>query len=98
MKSRRGIRSVAIACAVAVGALGLGVGAASAQSGPIDPAVKSVKKVKAPKDCSNVQGVTDTDIKIGTIAPLTGQASGSGFFPQIVDGEEARINAAKRER
>jgi branched-chain amino acid transport system substrate-binding protein len=88
------MRSAAIACAIAVGALGLGVGAASAQSGPIDPAVKNVKKVKAPKDCSNVPGVTDTDIKVGTIAPLTGQASGSGFFPQIVDGEEARINAA----
>ena len=42
------MRSVAIACAVAVGAIGLGVGAASAQSGPIDPAVKNVKKVKAP--------------------------------------------------
>ena len=94
MKARCGMRSMAIACAVAVGAIGLGVGAASAQSGPIDPAVKNVKKAKAPKDGSDVPGVTDTDIKFGTIAPLTGQASGSGFFPQIVDGEEARINAA----
>jgi branched-chain amino acid transport system substrate-binding protein len=93
MKARRGTRFVAIACAVAAAALGLGVGAASAQSGPIDPAVKNVKKVKEPKTCSNVPGVTDAEIKIGTIAPLTGQASGSGFFPQIVDGEEARINA-----
>jgi branched-chain amino acid transport system substrate-binding protein len=94
MKARRGTRFVAIACAVAAGALGLGVGAASAQSGPIDPAVKNVKKVKAPKTCTNIPGVTDSEIKIGTIAPLTGTASGSGFFPQIVDGEEARINAA----
>ena len=95
MKARRGTRGLAIACAVVVGALGLGVGAASAQQqGPIDPAVKNVKKVKEPKDCSNVQGVTPTEIKIGTIAPLTGTASGSGFFPQIVDGEDARIQAA----
>jgi branched-chain amino acid transport system substrate-binding protein len=88
------MRSVAIACAVAVGALGLGIGSASAQSGPIDPAVKNVKKVAEPKNCPDIPGVTDTEIKVGTIAPLTGPSSGNGFFPQIVDGEEARIAVA----
>ena len=98
MKARRGMRSVAIACAVAVGALGLGVGAASAQSGPIDPAVKNVKRVKEPKDCSNDPGRHGHRDQDRHDRPPHGPGFGQGFFPQIVDGVEARIIAANASR
>jgi len=92
MKARRGLRVVAAVSAVAIATLGLGVGAASAQQ--IDPAVKNIKKIKEPKTCPSIPGVTDTEIKIGSIAPMTGPASGSGFFPNIIEGEKARFQAA----
>jgi len=92
MKARRGFRAVAVASVVAVAALGLGIGAASAAQ--IDPAVKNVKKIKEPKNCPTIQGVTDSEIKIGSIAPMTGPASGSGFFPNIIEGVNARFSAA----
>jgi branched-chain amino acid transport system substrate-binding protein len=92
MNARRGMRSVAIACAVAVGALGLGIGAASAQQ--IDPAVKNVKKVKEPKNCPEIPGVSATEVKVGSIAPMTGPSAGQGFFPTIIDGAQARFDFA----
>lgn len=92
MKARRGFRVVAVAGMATVVALGLGVGAASAQQ--IDPKVKNIKKVKAPKNCPSIQGVTDSEIKVGTVAPMTGPSSGSGFFPNIIEGVKARFEAA----
>ena len=92
MKARRRIRVAAATCVVAIAAVGLGAGVASAQQ--IDPAVKNVKKVTAPKKCPSIPGVTDTEIKVGTIAPMTGPSSGSGFFPNIIEGVKARFDAA----
>jgi len=92
MKARRSIRVAVAAIAVSVVAVGLGVGPVGAQQ--IDPAVKNIKKVKTPKNCPSIQGVTDTEIKVGSIAPMTGPSSGSGFFPNIVEGVKARFAAA----
>jgi len=92
MKARRSVRVAVAAIAVSVVAVGLGVGPVSAQQ--IDPKVKNIKKVKTPKDCPSIQGVTDSEIKVGTIAPMTGPSSGSGFFPNIIEGVKARFNAA----
>jgi branched-chain amino acid transport system substrate-binding protein len=92
MKARRGYRVAAAICATAVATLGLGIGAATAQK--IDPQVKNIKKVKTPKNCPDIQGVTDGEIKVGSIAPMTGPSSGSGFFPNIIKGVEVRFDAA----
>lgn len=92
MKQGRGFRVAAAICVAAVATFGIGVGAVSAQQ--IDPKVKNIKKVKTPKNCPEIQGVTDDEIKVGAITPLTGPASGSGFFPNIVEGIEARFAAA----
>lgn len=92
MKARRSIRVAVAALAVSVVAVGLGVGPVSAQQ--IDPKVKNIKKVKTPKNCPDIQGVTDSEIKIGSIAPMTGPSSGSGFFPNIIKGVEVRFDAA----
>ena len=91
MKARRGFRVVAAASVVAVVALGLGVGPASAQQ--IDKQVKNIKKIKPPKNCPEIQGVTDSEIKIGSITPLTGPSSGQGFFPNIIEGLDAFVQA-----
>ena len=92
MKARRSVRVAVAAIAVSVVAVGLGVGPVSAQQ--IDPKVKNIKKVKTPKNCPTIQGVTDDEIKVGSIAPMTGPSSGSGFFPNIVEGVKARFEAA----
>lgn len=92
MKARRSIRVASAALAVSVVAVGLGIGPVSAQQ--IDPLVKNVKKVKTPKNCPDIQGVTDTEIKVGSIAPMTGPSSGSGFFPNIIEGIKARFETA----
>jgi len=89
MKARRGTRSVAIACAVAAAAIGLGSTAATAQQ--IDPAVKNVKRVAAPKHCPTIPGVSETEIRVGSIAPMTGPTSGSGFSRNIIEGIQARF-------
>ncbi|MFM8303967.1 MAG: ABC transporter substrate-binding protein [Actinomycetota bacterium] len=92
MRLRRSIRIAVATLAVSVVAVGTGVGPASAQQ--IDPKVKNVKKVKTPKNCPDIQGVTDSEIKIGSIAPMTGPSSGSGFFPNIIKGAEVRFDVA----
>src|SRR5262245_8909023 len=92
MNVRRGMRAVAITCVVAIGALGLGIGAASAQQ--IDPRVKNIKKVKTPTKCPTIQGFDGTTYTVGSIAPMTGPSSGSGFFPNMIEGVKARFAAA----
>jgi branched-chain amino acid transport system substrate-binding protein len=93
MKARRKLRVAVTACAV--GVLAFGIGAAPVAAQKIDPQVKKVKKVKTPKNCPEIQGYDDTEVKIGAITPLTGPSSGSGFFPNIVEGMEARFAAAE---
>ena len=84
---------IAAACVTALAVVTVvGVGPASAAK--IDPLVKNVKKVSAPKTCPSIPGVTDSEIKLGSIAPMTGPNSGSGFFPNIIEGINARIAAA----
>jgi branched-chain amino acid transport system substrate-binding protein len=92
MNLRRRLRAVLVIWAAGIVACGLGLGPAGAQQ--IDKQVRNVKPVKAPKNCPDIPGVTDSEIKVGVIAPLTGPSSGQGFFPQIIDGQQARVQAA----
>lgn len=92
MRARRKFRVAATALAIGVVAAGIGVAPAAAQK--IDPKVRNVKKVKPPKNCPDIQGVTDDEIKVGAITAMTGPLSQGGFYSNIISGIEARIAAA----
>ncbi len=53
---------------------------------------KNLKHIKAPKDCSNVPGVSDTEIKVGTLLPTSGASAQS--FAAGLDGIKARVETA----
>ncbi len=53
---------------------------------------KNLKPIKAPKDCSDVPGVSDTEIKVGTLLPTSGVSATS--FASGLDGINARIEKA----
>ena len=57
---------------------------------------KNLKPVKAPKDCSDVPGVTDTEIKVGTLLPTSGASAQS--FAAGLDGIKARIEQGQQRR
>lgn len=92
MTNRLGLRAAAAIGAIALTTTLLGTTVAGAAK--IDPKVRNVKQVPTPKNCPATQGVTDSEIKIGAITPLTGPSSGSGFFPNIIEGVQARFSAA----
>ncbi len=92
MNVRNGFRMVAAVGAVALATMTVGVLPAAAAK--VDPKVKNVKEVPEPKKCPAIPGVTADEIKVGAITPLTGPNSGSGFFPNIVEGIQARFAAA----
>ena len=74
--------------------VGLGVsGAGGATSNPADQ-FKNLKQIKAPSPCKNDPGVTDTEIKIGSIVPTSGP---SATFSGILDGIKARFAKANAE-
>ena len=67
MKARRLSRVVAGLCVLATASVGiLATGTAGAASDPSDQ-FDNLKPIKAPSPCKNDPGVTDTEIKIGTI-------------------------------
>jgi branched-chain amino acid transport system substrate-binding protein len=53
---------------------------------------KNLKPIKAPKNCSDVPGVSDTEIKVGTLLPTSGASAQS--FASGLDGLNARIEKA----
>ena len=94
MKRRRFARIVVGLCAAALVTVGLGVtGAAGAASNPADQ-FKNLKPIKAPSPCKNDPGITDTEIKLGSIVPTSGP---SATFAPILDGIKARIAKANAE-
>ncbi len=94
MKRRRFARIVVGLCAAALVTVGLGVsGAAGAASNPADQ-FKNLKHIDAPSPCKNDPGVTDTEIKLGSIVPTSGP---SATFASILDGIKARFAKANAE-
>ena len=94
MKRRRFARIVVGLCAAAMVTVGLGVsGAAGAASNPADQ-FKNLKQIKPPSPCKNDPGITDTEIKLGSIVPTSGP---SATFSSILDGIKARFAKANAE-
>ncbi len=94
MKRRLMGRIVVGVCATALGTMGLGIaGAAGAASNPSDQ-FKNLKHINAPSPCKNDPGISDTEIKIGSIVPTSGP---SATFSTILDGIKARFAKANAE-
>jgi branched-chain amino acid transport system substrate-binding protein len=95
MKRRRFARIVVGFSAAAMVTVGLGVsGASGATTDPADQ-FKNLKHIAAPNPCKNDPGVTDTEIKIGTIIPTSGPFA--PFYGSSIDGINARIAKANAE-
>jgi branched-chain amino acid transport system substrate-binding protein len=94
MKRRRFARIVVGVSAAALVTVGLGIsGASGATSNPADQ-FKNLKEIKAPSPCKNDPGITDTEIKIGSIVPTSGPAA---TLSGILDGIKARFAKANAE-
>jgi branched-chain amino acid transport system substrate-binding protein len=94
MKRSRFARVVVGLSAAALVTVGLGVsGAAGAEANPADQ-FKNLKHMDAPTPCKNDPGITDTEIKIGSIVPTSGP---SATFSGILDGIKARFAKANAE-
>jgi branched-chain amino acid transport system substrate-binding protein len=95
MRPRRVGRIVGGLCAVAVATAGLGLAgnAGAASNNPADQ-FKDWKPIKEPSPCKNDPGVTDTEIKIGSITPTSGP---SATLSSILDGIKARFAKANAE-
>lgn len=88
--SRRRVASVLIVLGLALGLIGAG-GVAGAKEGDFE----DLKPIKAPKDCSDVPGVTDSEIKVGVLIPSSGASATS--FAAGRNGMEARVAKANEE-
>ncbi len=92
MKARRWTRAIAGLCVlgtVCVGMVASGVaGAASDPSAQFN----NLKPIKAPNPCKNDPGITDTEIKVGTIIPTSGPFAPT-YSPTLA-GLQARIAKA----
>jgi branched-chain amino acid transport system substrate-binding protein len=81
-----------VLCALTL-ALGVTFGTAvSVSAGTDGNQFKNLKPIKAPKDCSDVPGVSDTEIKVGTLIPTSGASAQS--FAAGLDGIKARVEQA----
>ena len=68
-------------------------GVSGAATDPSDQFDK-LKPIKAPNPCKNDTGVTDTEIKVGTIVPTSGPFA--LFYAQTLDGIKARVATGQR--
>jgi ABC-type branched-subunit amino acid transport system substrate-binding protein len=94
MKVGRLGRAIAGLCVLATVSLGLvtsGVAGAADSSTQFD----NLKPIKAPSPCKDDTGVTDSDIKVGTIVPTSGPFA--LFYAQTLDGIKARVAQANAE-
>jgi branched-chain amino acid transport system substrate-binding protein len=98
MQRRRLGRIFVGAFAIAIATAGLGLAgttgtAGAASDNPADQ-FKNLKEIKEPSPCKDDPGVTDTEIKIGSITPTSGP---SAVFSTILDGIKARFAKANAE-
>ena len=94
MQRRRTVRTIVAVCTAAAITLGVGLsGTAGAAKSSSDP-FKNLKHVKAPSPCKNDPGITDTEIKIGSIVATSGPAA---TLSPILDGIKARFAKANAE-
>jgi branched-chain amino acid transport system substrate-binding protein len=92
MKTRRLSRVVALLFVLATVSVGLvTVGTAGAASDPSDQ-FDNLKPIKAPSPCPNKDGVSASEIKVGTIGTTSGTLA--AFYGSIIDGVKARIAKA----
>jgi branched-chain amino acid transport system substrate-binding protein len=95
MKVRRWVRAVAGVSVLAAASVGLlATGTAGAASDPSDQ-FDNLKPIKAPNPCKDDPGVTDTEIKIGSIIPTSGPFA--VFYGNTLDGMRARFAKANAE-
>src|SRR5947209_6604111 len=95
MKTRRSSRVIALLFVLATVSVGmLAAGTAGAASDPSDQ-FANLKPIKAPNPCKNDPGVTDTEIKVGTITPQSGPLG--AFYGPTIEGIKARIAKANAE-
>ena len=93
MKRSRFTRAVVGLSAAAMVTVGLGVsGAAGAEANPADQ-FKNLKHMAAPNPCKNDPGITDTEIKIGSIVPTSGPAA---TFSGIARRHQGAVREAER--
>ena len=104
MKERRWGRAIAGLCILATISVGVATsGAAGAASDAAGGTASDtsgtqfskLKPIKAPNPCKNDPGVSDSEIKIGSVIPTSGPASVS--FSIIIDGINARFAKANAE-
>jgi branched-chain amino acid transport system substrate-binding protein len=94
MKRRRFARIVVGVSAAALVTVGLGIsGASGVTPNPADQ-FKNLKEIKPPSPCKNDPGITDTEIKLGSIVPTSGP---SATLSGILDGIKARFAKANAE-
>ena len=94
MKRRRFARIVVGVSAAALVTVGLGIsGASGVTPNPADQ-FKNLKEIKPPSPCKNDPGITDTEIKLGSIVPTSGPTA---TLSGILDGIKARFAKANAE-
>src|SRR5258708_1968881 len=92
MKARVWVRAIAGVSVLAAASFGLlATGTAGAASDPSNQ-FDNLKPIKAPNPCKNDPGITDTEIKLGTIVPTSGPFATT--YAPTLDGIKARIAKA----
>ncbi len=105
MRIRRWKRAIAGLCVLGSVSIGLvsaaAAGTTSDSSGNVEHFVgnpnaskqfANLKKIKAPKPCKDDTGISDSEIKVGTIVPTSGPYA--LFYSNTLDGIQARVDMA----
>jgi branched-chain amino acid transport system substrate-binding protein len=91
MGSKRFVSMVAVLGLV----LGVGTTGVAFAGGNTNTDFSKLKPIKAPKDCSDVPGVSDSEIKVGVLIPSSGPSATS--FASGKSAMEARVAKANAE-
>jgi branched-chain amino acid transport system substrate-binding protein len=92
MKERRWGRAIAGLCVLATVSVGLVTSGVAAAASDPSSQFDNLKPIKAPNPCKNDTGVTDTEIKIGSVIPTSGPFA--IFYGNTLDGVKARFAKA----
>src|SRR3979411_1326662 len=92
MKERRWGRAIAGLCVLATVSVGLVTSGVAAAASDPSTQFDNLKPIKAPNPCKNDTGVTDTEIKIGSVIPTSGPFA--IFYGNTLDRLKARFAKA----